>query len=192
MHLQTAEKLSAQRLATTEKKLISTFFPIGQAKKDDSIFKSVTSGDADKLFWGAFGWLTWIQQQQGSPEAMADLIIVEKIMARVLELDETTENGAAHVFFGALYGSKPAMIGGDFKRSRHHFERALEISNRSFLLVHTTFAETYCRMTFNKELHDALLQEVLDFPIEQAPENTLTNQIAKRKAKKLLGEGFFD
>ena len=148
--------------------------------------------DAEYLFWGAFGWLTWIQQQQGSPESMADLIFVEKIMANILKFDETIENGSVHVFFGALYGSKPAMLGGDFERSRRHFERALEISNRAFLPVHTTFAETYCRMTFNKELHDALLQETLDFPIEQAPENTLVNQIAKRKAKKLLDEGFFD
>lgn len=163
----------------------------------DPIQKNLTEhhtsiSSAGSLFWGAFGWLTWIQEQQGSPESMADLIVVEKIMARVLELDETIENGSVHIFFGALYGAKPAMFGGDFERSRSHFDRALEISNRSFLLVHTTFAETYCRMTFNRELHDKLLQEVIDFPIEQSPENTLSNQIAKRKAKKLLVDGFFD
>lgn len=174
------------------KTLLSTFFHPDQLTKSSSVITSANSGDKKFLFWGAFGWLTWIQQQHGSPESMADLIVIEKIMARVLELDETIENGAAHLFFGALYGSKPAMIGGDFERSRTHFERALEISSREFLLVHTTFAETYCRMTFNQELHDTLLQEVLDFPIERSPDNTLSNQIAKRKAEFLLAEGFFD
>ena len=84
------------------------------------------------------------------------------------------------------------LIGGDPKRSRIHFERALEISKRSYLIVQTTYAETYCRMTFNQELHDALLQEVIDFPLEKAPSQTLVNQIAKRKAKQLLEEKFFE
>ena len=153
---------------------------------------SISAYDADFLFWGAFGWLTWIQQQQGSPASMADLVVVERLMAKVLELDETIENGSPHLFFGALYGAKPEMIGGDPERSRKHFERALEISDRSMLMVQVTYAETYCRMIFNQKLHDDMLQEVLNYPLEQAPDNTLPNQIAKRRAKALLAEGFFD
>ena len=185
-------KAISSKARTYGKQLLSTLFQMDQLRKNDFVINSVEPTEALYMFWGAFGWLTWIQQQQGSPESMADLIMVEKIMKHVLDLDETVENGSTHIFFGALYGSKPAMIGGDFERSRTHFERALEISNRQFLVAHTTFAETYCRMTFNKELHDALLQEVLDFPLEKAKEHTLVNQIAKKKAKKMLEEGFFD
>ena len=152
----------------------------------------VKPNNSKYLFWGAFGWLTWVQQQQGSPAAMADLIIIEKLMATVLELDETIEKGSPHIFFGALWGSKPALIGGDLEKSRTHFERALELSNRTFLLTQITYAETYSRMAFDKEHHDSLLQEVLEFPLEEAPESILTNQIAKRKAQKLLDENFFE
>ena len=83
------------------------------------------------------------------------------------------------------------MIGGDPERSRMHFERALELSNRSFLMVQTFYAATYGRMAFDKELHDSLLEEVLSFPIDQVPGNRLSNQIAKSRAKELLEENFF-
>jgi hypothetical protein len=147
--------------------------------------------DAHALFWGTFGWLTWIEQQQGAPAAMADLVVVEQLMARLLELDEAVENGAPHLFFGVLYGTKPEMLGGDPKRSRFHFERALALSNRSFLMVQTLFAETYARMVFDQTLHDALLEEVLAFELQQAPAQALSNQIAKRRARELLDEHFF-
>ena len=122
---------------------------------------------------------------------MADLVTVEKIMARLLELDDTVEQGSTPLFFGTLYGSKPQMIGGDPERSRYHFEKALEISGRSFLMAQVLFAAPYSRMIFDQELHNSLLEEVLAFDLDQAPDNRLSNQIAKRRARELLEENFF-
>ena len=175
------------------KSLLSTMLPIGQGDQEmfETALEKRSAADADNLFWGSYGWLAWIEQQQGSPAAMADLVTVEKIMARLLELDDTVEQGSTHLFFGTLYGSKPQMIGGDPERSRFHFERALEISDRSFLMAQVLFAATYARMAFDQELHDGLLEEVLAFDLDQAPDNRLSNQIAKRRARELLKETFF-
>jgi hypothetical protein len=176
-------------------RLLATLSPGGLSPQNpkslDAALHVLTAGDALPLFWAASGWLAWIGQQQGAPAAMADLPIVEQLMAKTLELDETVQNGSAHLFFGVLYGTKPAMAGGDPERSRFHFERALELSGRSLLLVQASYAQTYARMVFDRELHDRLLQEVLDFPLEQQPEHTLLNQIAKRKARQLLAEDYF-
>jgi hypothetical protein len=150
-----------------------------------------TKADVPSLFWGAMAWLTWIQQQQGTPQAMADLVIIEKIMARLLDLDETFQAGALHLFFGGLQATKPAMLGGNPESSRRHFERALEISHRQFLLIQTTYAETFARNTFNRNLHDRLLHEVIDFPLASAPAFALANQIAKKKAARLLADDYF-
>jgi len=174
------------------KRLISTVLPIDKGVNAvDAHLSRVGAADAEILYWGTAGWLTWINQQQGAPAAMADLVIVEKIMGRLLELDEGIGQGGPHLFFGVLYGAKPKMIGGDPGRSRLHFEKALELSHRSFLMTHALYAETYCRITFAQELHDRLLQEVLDFELDRAPENALSNQIAKRHARELLDENFF-
>lgn len=143
------------------------------------------------LFWGGLAWLNWIQAEKGSPAAMAELVTVEKIMARVLELDERYQAGAPHLFFGAYYATRPPMFGGDPDKSATHFNRALEISNRSFLMVQTTYAETLARQLFDRELHDRLLEEVIAFPLAKATDYALSNQIAKRRAQKLLAEDFF-
>jgi TRAP transporter T-component len=151
------------------------------------------SGDVDLLFWAGNGWTTWIRHQEGSPESLTQLVRVEQIMLRVLELDETYYYGGAHLFLGAYYGSKPPILGGKPEVSRHHFEQALAISKRQFLPALVLYAQTYARLAFDRELYVTLLQEVLDFPLENQPDIALANQVAKQKAARLLAktEQFF-
>jgi len=145
-------------------------------------------GDVDRLFWAGNGWATWIRYQEGSPESLAQVVRVEQIMLRVLELDETYYYGGAHLFLGAYYGSKPPLLGGKLEESRRHFERALTLSNRQFLPALVLYAQTYARMAFDRELFVDLLQEVLDFPLESQPNIALANQVAKRNATRLLDQ----
>ena len=174
--------------------LINHLLPSAGASRLDELDRELAraqKNDVPSLFWGSLAWLTWIQQQQGAPAAMADLVAVEKIMTRLLALDETFQNGALHLFFGGLLATRPAMIGGNLEGSRQHFERALTISNNSFLLIQATYAENYARLTLDKQLHDRLLKEVVDFPLQSAPESALSNAIAQRKAARLLEEDYF-
>jgi hypothetical protein len=83
------------------------------------------------------------------------------------------------------------MLGGNPESSRRHFERALEISHRQFLLIQTTYAETFARNTLDRNLHNRLLHEVIDFPLASAPAFALANQIAKKKAARLLADDYF-
>lgn len=177
-------------------RLLSRMLPLspgteGTEEEFEKRLARLCTSQVPDLFWGTFAWLSWIQTQQGSPAAMADLATVEKIMARLLELDETYQAGSSHLFFGAYYASRPAMLGGDPAKSEHHFTRALELSGGKFLLAQTTYAETLARQRLDRKLHDRLLEEVLDFPLDSAPEYALSNQIAKRKARKLLDEDYF-
>jgi TRAP transporter T-component len=147
--------------------------------------------DVEDLFWGTFGWISWVQNQKGSPSSIADMAIIEKIMKRLLELDETYEGGSIHLFFGAYHALKPAMLGGRPDLSKEHFEKSLALSKRQFLITQTTYAQTYARSVFDQELHDTLLNEVLSFSLTDAPEFALSNQIAKNRAQKLLEENYF-
>lgn len=151
----------------------------------------VKKNDVEDVFWGTFAWLSWVQSQKGSPSSIADMAVIEKIMERLLELDETYQGGSIHLFFGAYHALKPAMLGGRPDLSREHFEKALSLSKRQFLITQTTYAETYARATFDQELHDKLLSEVLSFAITDAPDFGLSNQIAKNRAKRLLEENYF-
>ncbi len=144
--------------------------------------------DIELLFWAGSGWATWILHQQGSPASLAQLVRVEQIMLRVLELDETYYYGGAHLFLGAYYGSKPKLLGGKPEISRKHFEQALVINNRQFLPALVLYAQIYARMAFDQDLFITLLQEVLDFPLESQPEIALANRVAQRNARKLLNQ----
>ena len=151
----------------------------------DQALDRISRGQVGYLFWGAYGWATWIRFQEGAPGAMVDLPIIEHIMLRVVELDESYYYGGAHIFLGAYYSSRPAMYGGKPQLSRDHFERALAISNRKFLLTQVAYAETYARMIFDKKLYQSLLNEVLDQPLE---DNLMasSNKLAQVMAQKLL------
>ncbi|MFC1843212.1 TRAP transporter TatT component family protein [Thermodesulfobacteriota bacterium] len=139
------------------------------------------------LFWGAYGWATWIQYQDGAPASMADLPIVEQIMLRVVELDESYYYGGAHIFLGAYYGSRPQMYGGKPDLSRQHFERALTINKRAFLLTQVAYAQTYARLMFDRELYLKLLAEVIEQPLADS-DMASSNKLAKIKAEKLISQ----
>jgi len=164
------------------KKLIDTDRALAGISKDQVGF----------LFWGAYGWATWIRFQEGAPGALADLPAIEHIMLRVVELDDSYYYGGAHIFLGAYYSSRPQMYGGKPEDSRKHFERALVISDRKFLLAQVTYAETYARLVFDKKLYQDLLNEVLDQPLEDN-KMASSNKLAQVMARKLLDatEEFF-
>jgi len=151
---------------------------------DQSLGK-ISPGRVGSLFWGTYGWAIWIQYQEGAPAAMADLPIVEQIMLRVVELDESYYYGGAHIFLGAYYGSRPQMFGGNPEASRQHFERALALNDRLFLLTHVAYAETYARTMFDRELYLELLTEVIEQPLADS-NMASSNKVAKVKAEKLI------
>ncbi len=185
-------KTLAEKAKNYGTRLISLYLPTDQQSTLQKALKKLQKKDAAPVFWGALAWLTWVQQQQGTPAAMADLGDIEQIMARLLILDPGCHYGGPHLFWAGYYASKPAAFGGDPEKSKQHFQKALALSKRQFLLVQTTYAETLARQLFDRELHDKLLEEVLNFPLDAAPQHSLSNQIAKRKARRLLDEKFFE
>ncbi|OKY76314.1 MAG: hypothetical protein BM485_03465 [Desulfobulbaceae bacterium DB1] len=149
---------------------------------------SCRKGQVPALFWGGFGWATWLQRQEGDPASLAAMVKLEQIMLRVVALDEGYYHGGPHLFLAAYYGSRPKMLGGDPEASLRHFERALALSARSLLAVQVAYAETYARTMFDRDLYERLLREVLDFPLESRPDLALANVIAKKRASELLAE----
>ncbi len=174
--------------------LLGQFLPVQETVESAKLERKLAKlkkSDLPYVFWGTYGWLNWVRNQNGSPLSIVELVSIEKIMARLLELDETYQGGSIHLFYGGYHAAKPAMLGGRPDLSKKHFEKAIELSGNTFLLAQTTYAETYARATFNKELHDRLLKEVVEFPLEKAPEFALSNAIAKNRAARLFAENYF-
>ena len=127
----------------------------------------------------------WIQARSDDWNAIAELPRVTAIMQRVIELDETYQQGAAHLYLGVTNTLLPPALGGKPEVGREHFEQAIRLSNGQDLTVKVLYARHYARLVFNRELYERLLQEVISAdPI--VPDLTLGNMLAQQQAKELL------
>lgn len=136
----------------------------------------------------ATAWAGWIQAYSDDWNAVADLARVKPLMARILELDERYDHGGPHLYMGVFETLLPPALGGKPELGRAHFQRAIEITDGKHLLVKVFFAENYARLVFDRELHDRLLNDVLN--ADPTMEGlTLMNTIAQAQARDLLASG---
>lgn len=144
------------------------------------------------LYTSGTAWAGWIQANSSDWNAIATLPKVKALMARAVELDETYNHGEGHLYLGVFSTLLPPALGGKPEEGRAHFERAIQLSSGRDLMAKVEYARRYARITYNRELHDRLLQEVLDAEAVE-PGLTLSNALAKRQAKELLGsaESYF-
>jgi tetratricopeptide (TPR) repeat protein len=138
------------------------------------------------LFWTAATWGKWIELQLDDPARLAELPRVEALMQRVLALDETYYHAGAHVFFGAYYGGRAPMFGGDFARSAQHFDRAATLNQNQLQMVEVYRARYLLRQMGEREAFHATLSRVVDAPAGADADLNLANALAKRQATELL------
>ncbi len=140
------------------------------------------------LFWLGQCWGGWLMQNLDSVEAFADIPRLEGLMKKVHELDPAFHHAGPHLFLGAFYGGRSRMLGGNPEKSRHHFEKALDLTEKKFLLVRLLFAKTYAVQNQNRELFESQLQAVVNAPPDLFPEQRLANEVARKKAIQLLDQ----
>lgn len=138
------------------------------------------------MFWTASNWAKWIDMHRDSAESLAQLPRPTALMQRVLDLQEDYYYGGAHMYFGVYYGSRSPMMGGDFKKSREHFDRARAITDNKLLMPDLLQAQYLARQQLDHEDFDRRLNRIVNAPDDLYPELALINQIAKRKAAHLL------
>jgi hypothetical protein len=145
----------------------------------------VSEKDVDYLYSYTLGWLSYLEATSEDLSAVAELPWVEAAMERVLEMDESFEQGAVHTWLGILKSLRPPALGGEPAAAQAHFERSLELSAGRDLSVKVEYARRFARLMYEQELHDRLLTEVLAAPVEQDG-FTLFNVLAKEDAQALL------
>jgi hypothetical protein len=141
--------------------------------------------DLPALYGFGSAWAGWVQANSSDWNAIADLAKVQALMERVVALDEGYEMGAAHLYLGVLYTLRPASLGGRPELGRHHFERAIDLSQGRDLMAKVLLARQYARLVFDRPLHDRLLQEVVEAE-PKARGFTLSNTLAQEQARELL------
>lgn len=137
--------------------------------------------------WYVFGstWAGWIKANSGSMAAIAELPKVTLIMEKIIAIDNTWQNGQAHLYLGVLKTLLPPALGGKPEQGRYHFKQTIELTHGKDLTAKVLYAEKYARLVFNQALHDKLLQEVVQAD-PYFKNLTLMNILAQEKAQELL------
>jgi len=163
--------------------------PVWIQQSPDDFNKTLNTIDPDDfpaLFWFGQCWSGWLMLNLDDLEAFVTVPKVEAVMQKVLEWNESFHYAGPHLFFGAFYGARPKMLGGDPVKSREHFEKGMKLTDNKYLVLPMMFAKTLAVQTQDRELFEELLNTVLETSPDVLPEQRLANAVARKKARKLL------
>lgn len=142
------------------------------------------SSDVPLTYALGVAWVGRLQANSDDWAVIAELGRAKALMNRVIELDENYEKGGPHLYMGGMETLLPASLGGKPEKGRTHFEKAISL-NPDYLMTKVIYAGQYARLVFDQELHDRLVNEVLNADA-QAEGLTLTNLVAQERARELL------
>ncbi len=139
--------------------------------------------DAEDLLWIGYAWIGYVSAAKDVPEAVAELYVGVDIIRRSVELDETVSYATGHTILGA-YHARTAMA--ELPESKKHFDRAIELNGGKFLPTKLNLAQRYYCAKGEKENYVRTMNEILAAG-DDLPEARLQNVIAKRRARRYLG-----
>ena len=147
--------------------------------------KQLGKDDVPQLYWTAVPWAAQISITKNDANLLGDLPNVEALMGRALELDESWDHGAIHEFYVTYDGGRSEAIGGSVKRAKEHFDRALQLSEGKKMAPFLSWAEAVCVQQQDKKAFLELVEKVLAFNTDEAPQFRLVNLIAQDRARRL-------
>ena len=149
--------------------------------------KIATKEDVPLLYWTAVSWAAAIALSKDNPDLIAEVPIVEALIDRALELNESFDYGAIHSFLISYEMSRQGAADSGEARARKHFDRAVELSGGQLAGPFVSLAEAVTVQKQNVREFKALLERALAINPDARPEWRLVNLIMQRRAKWLLG-----
>lgn len=150
-----------------------------------ALVQKVPARDAEALYSYSVASLAYIRAHSSDWEAVAGLPRIEATLEHLLGLPVDDHRAEVSMYLGILNTLRPAALGGQPELGRRHFEEALAQSAGQNLSVKVEYARSYARLVYDRELHDSLLQEVLEAPVGEGGQ-ALFDVLAKSEAEQLL------
>ncbi|MFO0632453.1 MAG: TRAP transporter TatT component family protein [Nannocystaceae bacterium] len=155
----------------------------GDYAKLESELAKLDRKQAPGLFWATYGWLSEINLAKDDPEALTGLGSVERMLARMLELDPDYNAGTPLVLQAVYHASRPKIFGGKPEIAKQFFDRAMAKWGRKNLLVPYLYARFYCPQVQDQALFDRLIAQVLEADVDAEPDLRLNTEVARARAR---------
>jgi len=149
--------------------------------------------DIPALYWFSLSWVAAMAIDKTDMDMVADLNLVEPIILKCLELNESFDQGALHAFMISYQGGRSPQQGGGASKARLHFARAEELAGDSNVGPLVSLAESVSIGEQNRVEFERLLHQALDFDADTHLPTRLANLVAQRRARLLLSrtDSFF-
>jgi predicted anti-sigma-YlaC factor YlaD len=142
--------------------------------------------DVPLLYWTGVSWAAAISLAVNDPSLSVDQRLAEALVRRALALDEGWNLGSSHDFFITYEGAR-ASVGGSYERATEHYRRALELSQGHRAWPMVAWAESVAVPRQDKQGFEKALEEALAVDVDAVKDQRLSNVIAERRARFLLG-----
>jgi len=160
----------------------------GPFERFEAALATTRADDIDAMHALGAAWATWVQAHRDDWDAIADLPRIEALFERVVAMDAGHANGEPYMYLGVLHCLRPESLGGRPVLGSERFDTARAMAGGRNLMASVLYAEHCARLLFDRDLHDALLREVLDAD-PRAAGLTLSNTLAQQRAEILLRDG---
>jgi hypothetical protein len=154
-----------------------------KALQDDpnAALRDTTVDDVPWLYWTAASWGAELSLAP-SLLRLAELASVRALLNRAKTLNESWERGAIYEALIAFDGLPP-LLGGSAAAARADFDKAMELSDRKSAFAFVALATAVTDPAEKRRL----LQEAIAIDLSTVKSRRLTNLIAQRYARALLG-----
>lgn len=173
--------------------LYPDFKGIEEKENYKDIIASFKKENIDTIYWCAMAWLGAMSADAFDLELASTRKIPIEMAFKVYQLDPQYGQGAIDELLISIYASLPADMGGNEKKAREHFDKAMELSNGKSVSACVTLASTISVANQDLEEFEMLLNKALAVNPDHKPENRLVIILNQRKAAWLLEnkENFF-
>ena len=161
-------------------------FVEGLRSDPEAALSTFTRENIPELYWLALSWAAAIAADKSDMDLVADLNLIEPILKRCLQLDESYDRGALHEFMIAYQGGRSPLQGGGAASAREHFARAEALSGDIRVGPLVSLAESVSIAEQNRAEFEQLLNQALAFDTDAHEQTRLANLVAQKRARLLL------
>jgi predicted anti-sigma-YlaC factor YlaD len=157
------------------------------AREPQWALDALDADDAAALYWCGVAWAASISLAKDSPRAIAALPQVDRMVARLAQLDPDYDRGAFQSFLVSYDMGRPGVRAPE-RAARRHFERAVALSGGKRAAPYVALAESVSEAEQDRRGFVVALERALEVDPDARPEWRLENLIMCRRARWLLSQ----
>ncbi|MBW2000305.1 MAG: hypothetical protein JRJ29_20400 [Deltaproteobacteria bacterium] len=148
----------------------------------------------EALFWSTASWNAWISLNLDKPVALAQSGPSRACLERLIALNPHYFYGFPYLLMGVSLAAVPQMLGGNSKKAKEYFERAIFEGKGKFFLAHYYYARYYATRVQDRDLFSNLVGRILQGDPYALKDVCLINTVIQEKAmglQEMADELFF-